>query len=405
MKEHRLAVTTALFSALIVAACASPANTDAPGTETAVAAHVMTQLAPTATTAAMEHPATIAAPGPTPPPPAASNPTPPFNPFQNLTPEQEACLRQAWGDEAYQAITGFQRPPGQDESPAMDACLGVHAPAGPGGPLASGPYSHQVMLARSSDGVNWQADEQPVRDHASVPEIVRLNDGTLMIYFVNGESDTTDAIRQRPDGSWEELDLIIKDMPSQKAWDPDVVLLPDGRLRLFFFGPPQNPTDKSRPHVIYSAVSTDGLTFEAEPGERISIPEVTDPSVVVLPDGSWLMALSRGQETMLAASANGQSFTLTGVTVALGGVPELFVLKDGSLRLFVTGTGIRSLASADGGKSWVEEPGDRLNASGNIAADPSVIQLSETSWLMAWKRINPEMMPSGPPDKSPKPAP
>jgi hypothetical protein len=60
-----------------------------------------------------------------PPSPGAapsSFPTPPNNPFASLTSEQESCLRQAWGDEAFQAIVSFQRPPAVEEQPATAEC-------------------------------------------------------------------------------------------------------------------------------------------------------------------------------------------------------------------------------------------------------------------------------------------
>ncbi|MBA4379515.1 MAG: hypothetical protein C0393_02315, partial [Anaerolinea sp.] len=336
--------------------------------------------------------------------PAPSRPTPSFNPFANMTSEQESCLRQAWGDEAFQAITTFERPPGESENPAMTQC-GLLPPAGgggpggtppPGGPGAggqgggpsSGPYAHQVMFATSADGLTWQVSEEIIRDHGSVPEIIRLADGTLLIYFVDGSADDTRAIRQSASGSWEEATFTLNNRPTVKAWDPDAVLLPDGSVRLFYFG----PGNMNAPHTIYSAISQDGLTFEAEAGERITVNNVTDPSVVILPDGTWLMALSRGPETLLASSAAGETFTETGVIVTLGGVPELTVLPDNTLRLYVTGQGgILSLLSTDNGQTWKEEEGVRVHApQGNVAADPSVIRLEDGSWMMVWKRVDPD---------------
>jgi len=333
-------------------------------------------------------------------------PTPPFNPFANMTSEQEACLRQAWGEEVFQAITTFQRPPTESENPAMGQCGlmspggppgmpgGASTPAGPGGgemPI-SGPYTHQVMFATSADGLNWQVSEEIIRDHASVPEIIRLADGTLLIYFVDGSANDTRAIRRSADGSWEEATLTISNRPTVRAWDPDAVLLQDGSVRLFYFGPPKMAGSMNEPHTIYSATSQDGLTFVADFGERITVNNVTDPSAVILPDGTWLMALSRGSETLLASSADGGAFTENGVVVSLGGVPELTVLPDNTLRLYVTGQGgIRSLLSTDNGQTWMEEDGVRVPASqGNVAADPSVIRLEDGAWMMAWKRIDTE---------------
>jgi hypothetical protein len=181
--------------------------------------------------------------------PTGMRPTPEFNPFENMTPEQETCLRDGWGDEVFEAITGFQRPPTQDEETVLFDCLDLQPPGGGGigeggpgedGPGGMGPYFHQVMLATSPDGLTWTINENVIRDHASVPEIVLLPDGTIMIYFVDGEVDDLDAIRQGPNGEWREVDFSLQNRPTQKAYDPDVVVLPDGRLPreiLYFTGP------------------------------------------------------------------------------------------------------------------------------------------------------------------------
>jgi hypothetical protein len=74
-----------------------------------------------------------------------------------------------------------------------------------------------------------------------------------------------------------------------------------------------------------------------------------------------------------------------------GGVPELTLLPDNMLRLFVTAKGIESLLSQDGGKTWQKEAGQRVAAQqGNVAADPSVIRMPDGSWLMTWKRFRPK---------------
>jgi len=62
-------------------------------------------------------------------------PTLSSNPFETLTPEQEACLREAWGDEAYVE----QRPPTGEEAPVMTTCGVVAAPQ-PGGNAPPPPH-------------------------------------------------------------------------------------------------------------------------------------------------------------------------------------------------------------------------------------------------------------------------
>jgi hypothetical protein len=59
----------------------------------------------------------------------------------------------------------------------------------------------------------------------------------------------------------------------------DTALLDDGTLRQYY----------GLPGAICSQVSTDGLNWKAEAGERIT-GKVMHPTVTRLADGSWLMA-------------------------------------------------------------------------------------------------------------------
>lgn len=135
------------------------------------------------------------------PQPPGEPPVPAFNPFENMSPEEETCLRDHWDEDAFQDITTFQRPPTTEEEQAMFACLKMPPlPEGEGGPGNLGPYFHQVMIASSLDGLDWRTDDAVVRDHASVPEIVSLPGGKLFIYFVDGTVDYLDAIQKVADG-------------------------------------------------------------------------------------------------------------------------------------------------------------------------------------------------------------
>ena len=179
------------------------------------------------------------------------------------------------------------------------------------------------------------------------------------------------------------------------AVDPDIVLLSDGRYRLFYyeghFVGSRPPSEG--PHPIFSAISEDGLNFKIE-RQLIAVETVTDPSVVQLANGRWLMALSQGTRTLLADSDDGYDFELTGVVVELGGVPELAILADGNVRLYVTAGGIKSVVSGDEGQTWVVEPGTRLSSpQGEILADPSLIATSDGTWVLFYKMAPPPSPP------------
>jgi hypothetical protein len=158
--------------------------------------------------------------------------------------------------------------------------------------------------------------------------------------------------------------------------DPDATLLPDGRVRLVYLNGFGSPTSSSR-RAICVADSLDGENFgvidaaiEFQAGDTLT----TDPSIVQLPTGGWLMAMSRGQTTVLARSSNGVTFS-AGETLTYGGVPELALTSDGRVRLYVCARGIESYVSSDGGGSWRREGtvGPRLTTTGYMMCDPSLV--------------------------------
>ena len=76
---------------------------------------------------------------------------------------------------------------------------------------------------------------------------------------------------------------------------PEAVALPDGRVRLYYV-----TSGGAGPERIDSAISTDGLTFAPEPGDRLTGGYV-DPAVVQLANGSWLMLCSTSPSSKAAA--------------------------------------------------------------------------------------------------------
>jgi hypothetical protein len=183
--------------------------------------------------------------------------------------------------------------------------------------------------------------------------------------------------RQKANETWFRGDKVLIDgVFDGNGVDPDIISQDDGSLRLYYFQgyfvtpPPQNPT----PNSIYSAVSTDGIRFT---GKRkvFEYNNVFDPSVVRLPNGSYVMGctnmIGTTVNTVIATSPDGLSFTYK-TTVENTGIPELMVLNDGSIRLFYNGPGgIVSSRSTDGGATWQKEQGVRL-AYQQFVGDPSV---------------------------------
>ncbi len=295
---------------------------------------------------------------------------------------------------------GGPPPTGQPGPPTPTAPPTAAAPAIPaadctaGDPQQSQIYGHQIYLTTSPDGLTFDGDGALILDHASVPDLVLGPDGRLWVYFVNGEPGKHGifAARQGEGGDWEVLGCVTLDGQfNGNAVDPNVTRLPDGRIQLVYFegsfvgGPKPGP---DAPHPIYRAVSEDGLRFTVQ--ERlIAAPGVTDPSVVRLSDGSWLMALQRQGTTLLARSADGAAYELLETTFQDPGIGDLGVLPDGRVALYLSQIHV----SADGGQTWETVPG-RVPGDG---MDASIVALPEGGYAFAYKRVADRGAQPGPP--------
>jgi hypothetical protein len=229
--------------------------------------------------------------------------------------------------------------------------------AGQSGPIAdpNGPFFHQMAIATTDDGATIR-DPQIVLDHASVPDGTRLPDGGIGVYYVNGADGGVWFARVAGTTASPVGPISINGVARpQGVVDPDALLLPNRRVRLFYLSGLGTPGSGST-RAICVAESTDGTQFEVVATALTfgSGSMETDPSVTQLRDGSWMMAISRGQQTVLARSGDGLTF-VAGETLAFGGVPEVAALDDGRVRLYVCARGIESYVSSDGARTWQRE--------------------------------------------------
>lgn len=240
----------------------------------------------------------------------------------------------------------------------------------PGTPIAdpNGPYFHRTLIGRTRDGVSI-VEPRVVLDHASVPDGVRAPDGRELIYYVNGEDASLWVAEVRGTGATAVGPITMDGVRRPSAVvDPDVAVV-NGRIRMAYlsgFG-----TTGPVPAAICLAESADGVVFTSI-GAALTLGSefLTDPSIVPLPRGGWLMALSAGQQTVLARSADGLAFAATD-RVSFGGVPELALLADGRVRLYVCARGIVSYLSNDEGASW--SPEATVVPGPGLACDPSFV--------------------------------
>lgn len=238
----------------------------------------------------------------------------------------------------------------------------------------NGPYGHQTVIAQTTDGLTLTNAHQ-VLDHASVPDGVRRADGSVLVYYVNGAAGATWVARIVGDSAQPIGPITVDGVAAPVGIvDPDVQTVAGGVIRMFYlngFGAPAGT-----PRAMCSADSPDGVRFTTRgPAFVWTTGEgFTDPSVVPLPDGTWLMAISLGQQTVIARSSNGLTFARE-ATLSIGGVPELAIAPDGAVRLYVCAGSIVAHRSADGGRAWTRERtviGPGFNGH-PIVCDPSLV--------------------------------
>ncbi len=273
---------------------------------------------------------------------------------------------------------------------AAALCLGAGAPKG-------GPYFHRVESATSRDGLQFERDGKVLREHASVPcALVRGSE--IFVYFVDAgqvgqgphKQETVKGIVSKDSGkSWEYLDVQIEGLSGDKAVDPSAVLLPDGRIRLYYYSV-RGRIDSEDDHAIASAVSSDGVNFEEE-GRVFAYPGLVDPDVFKTDSGYEMYVFSLSAHgTVVADSRDGKTFEYKGMHPLQGyGTVAPVRLPDGRWRQYAfeqpSSNSIVSFVSGDL-ESWETEPGERLTvAKDEEITDPFVVRLPDGRWKMFFK--------------------
>jgi len=192
----------------------------------------------------------------------------------------------------------------------------------------------------------WAVDPGVRLEDATVPNILRLDDGRFRLYYggpggilsaisQDGLTFTKEAGVRVSSGSAGSAEMIVS--------DPTLVKLKDGRVRMYYKGATSGGSPGQAVHSIFSAISTDGLRFEKE-GIRIDSQKT--------PDGGW------------------------------ASVPEAVLLPDGKVRIYYVSDG------ADIGHgivSAISEDGINFTREGPVLpgfVDPAVIKIASGEYLM-----------------------
>ena len=277
-----------------------------------------------------------------------------------------------------------------------------------------------IFSATSDDGLNFTRENKLIVSHGSAFQALGLPDGRIGILSVCYDADTLIARRGaagRLDLSYSEDGLnFTRDMSfrivglfTQHAIDPDIVLLPDGSLRIYYLARVDAKDIKGR---IFSARSTDSHVFWQEEGIRYDNPyrgidhkaiqidgerwklfnHVNNPARrqggARWTTGSYEAERLLGHNTIVGATSvdGGMTFTvddefpgLTGAVVSVKRFPDGFRMyySTHAREDPTENRVIRSAFSTDG-DHWQEEEGVRLDSGGS----PTVVETGGGKYRM-----------------------
>ena len=182
-----------------------------------------------------------------------------------------------------------------------------------------------------------------------------------------------------------------------RPFDPTLVALPDGRIRLYFTSN-RSPDSRRSPPAIYSAISADGVRYTFEPGVRFSVEGrlVIDCAValhggifhLIVPDNGTAEDMHRRQQNRepqrsgtgyRAVSRDGLHFERVADVINPAGDHWLgSLVSDGTgLAFFGTGRGTWPLRSQDGASWRPDDAAFRIPG-----ADPGAVRLCDGGWLL-----------------------
>ncbi len=271
-----------------------------------------------------------------------------------------------------------------------------------------GPWDNDVLAYRAS--ADGQVEKLATFPRAGVPTVARLKDGRLAAAHQHFPADNDAdfdkvAVHFSSDEgrTWTDAQVIrLEGLPEgmRFPFDPTLVPLSDGRVRLYFTSLKGRQFNEDRP-AIYSAVSSNGLDFVFEPGVRFGIEgrPVIDCAVALHHDVFHLFAPDngagnnpgvarrdpadqpRGGTGYHATSKDGLNFTrqadvpLDNWLRWLGNAQS-----DGNvIRFFGTGgPGSVWTATSTNGVSWIVDE----DFPSVMGADPGAVKLKDGGWLL-----------------------
>ena len=299
--------------------------------------------------------------------------------------------------------------PQQEKTPEDSAPIIEETPV-PEKPQDLVPEIIDVPEVEEALSFSWEKDGSSRITDGSVPFIHGLKDGRARLYYCNskgilsaiskdGLSFTKEqGVRISPGAGFETI-----------VCDPTIVELPDGKIRMYYKGANnQKPGPGQSIHKVYSAISSDGLNFQKE-GLRIDSETNGDngwasvPDAIALPDGRvriyYLTAAGMEHGIGSAISSDGLEFEKEPGLRVPNLVDPALVMIDGRYVLFAASIDERFASLPKG--IYYQESSDGLEFGEAIAVfqeenvyDPSVLKIDDSTVRVFYGKVVPPQLPA-----------
>ena len=264
----------------------------------------------------------------------------------------------------------------------------------------SSPADFDILLTRICP--NHPATYGPLSLRSGVSTITQLDSGRILAafqWFPEDQPESFDkiAVVYSDDGGtgWtppQTVNFINLPENITRQFDPTLVTLADGRVRLYFTGNPDSSQMLNEDTGIYSVVSTDGINYVYEEGQRFGVDDAPaiDCAVVRTDDGFHLYSPIQGAtgSAYHAYSTDGLIFERQDDLVSELGQNWLgcAVYLDGNVRFYGTLVKDKGLF----GSIWFADAPDGANfgtpqafeSDAMIGSDPGVVHLTDGSILI-----------------------
>jgi hypothetical protein len=248
----------------------------------------------------------------------------------------------------------------------------------------TGPFYQDIYSATSNDGLQFTTGTDPIIKKASIIDAIKLKDGTILIYAVDGagrsKSGIMVAVSRDTGKTWAQgsVKITSKRTNAQTVTDPKIVLLPGENLMLFYI------VSEGTKNTVYIATSPDGVNFD-ERRSVFSLEGIRDPDIVNI-NNTWMMYLSQNNKLILATSKDGLTFTYKQLVRENTSASNTVSISKGTWRQFYCSNEQIVSSTTKDGLNFQADAGSRLiESDASFICNPAPVQM-KNGWLLFYKK-------------------